>query len=106
MRSFTSTISLEEARRRLAANVRPIARTERVPLADASGRVSAAAVTSTVDVPPFARSAMDGYAVIASDTVGASRTSPASLRIIDHIYTGAPSSVDIVSGTCAEIATG
>ena len=45
MRPFTSTISLEEARRRLAAAVRPIARTERVPLADAAGRVAAADVT-------------------------------------------------------------
>ncbi|HEY2906472.1 MAG TPA: gephyrin-like molybdotransferase Glp [Vicinamibacterales bacterium] len=106
MRPFTSTISLDEARRRLDANVRPIARTERVPLADAAGRVSAAAVTSAIDVPPFARSAMDGYAVIAADTLGASRTSPASLRIVDRIYTGAPSRVEIVPGTCAEIATG
>jgi len=106
MRPFTSTISLEEARRRLDANVRPIARTERVTLADAAGRVSAAAVTSAIDVPPFARSAMDGYAVVAADTRGASPTSPASLRIVDRIYTGAPSNIEIVRGTCAEIATG
>ena len=63
MRPFASTISLEEARRRLEAAVRPIARTERVPLEDAVGRVAAADVTSPLDVPPFARSAMDGYAV-------------------------------------------
>ena len=106
MRPFTSTISLEEARRRLDASVRPITRTERVALADAAGRVSAAAVTSAIDVPPFARSAMDGYAVVAADTLGASRTSPASLRIVDRIYTGVPSSVEIVPRTCAEIATG
>jgi molybdopterin molybdotransferase len=106
MRPFTSTIALEEARRRLDANVTPIARTERVALAEAAGRVSAAAVISAIDVPPFARSAMDGYAVVAADTRDASPTSPVSLRILDRIYTGAPSHVDIVPGTCAEIATG
>ena len=106
MRPFTSTISLEEARRRLDAAVRPIARTERVRLEDAAGRVAAADVTSPIDVPPFARSAMDGYAVIAADTAGATRSTPARLRLLDRIYTGQPSSITIERGTCAEIATG
>jgi molybdopterin molybdotransferase len=106
MRPFTSTISLEEARRRLDANVRPIARTERIALADATGRISAADVVSAIDVPPFARSAMDGYAVVTADTIGASPASAVSRRIIDRIYTGAPSTATVVSGTCAEIATG
>jgi molybdopterin molybdotransferase len=106
MRPFTSTISLEEARRRLDAAVRPIARTERVRLEDATGRVAAADVVSAIDVPPFARSAMDGYAVIAADTAGATRATPARLRLLDRIYTGQPSSIAITRGTCAEIATG
>jgi molybdenum cofactor synthesis domain-containing protein len=106
MRPFASTISLEEARRRLDANVRPIARTERVRLDDASGRVAARDVTAGVDVPPFARSAMDGYAVVAADIVGATRTSPTRLRLLDRVYTGQLSQATIASGTCAEIATG
>ncbi len=106
MRPFTSTISLEEARRRLDANVRPIDRTERVELGGAAGRVAARDVASPIDVPPFARSAMDGYAVRAPDAVGASKTSPVTLRVIDRIYTGQPSAQPIVPGTCAEIATG
>jgi molybdenum cofactor synthesis domain-containing protein len=106
MRPFTSTITLEEARRRLAAAVRPIARTERARLEDAAGRVAAADVASPIDVPPFARSAMDGYAVIAVDTDVASRAAPARLRQLDRIFTGAPSSVTVARGTCAEIATG
>jgi molybdopterin molybdotransferase len=106
MRPFASTISLDEAKRRLAANVRPIGRTERVRLDDAAGRVAAAAVTSPIDVPPFARSAMDGYAVIAADTAAATSDSPARLRILDRIYTGQPSSVTVTPGTCAEISTG
>src|SRR5438309_944368 len=50
MRPFASTISLEEARRRLAAAVQPIARTERVMLDRAAGRVAADAVISPIDV--------------------------------------------------------
>src|SRR5919198_838449 len=106
MRPFTSTISLDEARRRLDANVRPIARTERVGLADAAGRVAASDVASQLDVPPFARSAMDGYAVIASDTASASRQTPVILDLIDRIYTGHPSGIPVTRGSCAEIATG
>ena len=106
MRPFTSTISLEEARRRLDAAVRPIARTERVRLEDGAGRVAAADVTSPIDVPPFARSAMDGYAVVAATTAGASRSSPSRLRLLDRIYTGQPSAVTVTPGACAEIATG
>jgi molybdopterin molybdotransferase len=106
MRPFASTISLEEAQRRLGEAVRPIERTERVRIEEAAGRVAAADVTSPIDVPPFSRSAMDGYAVLSADTVGATRTTPARLRLLDRIYTGLPSSATIERGTCAEIATG
>ena len=106
MRPFTSTISLEEARRRLAAAVRPIVRTERVALDRAVGRVAAADVLSPMDVPPFSRSAMDGYAVVAAATAGASRSAPARLRLLDRIYTGEMSAVTVTAGACAEIATG
>ena len=106
MRPFTSTISLDEARRRLDANIRPIARTEQIALDGAGGRVAAADVESPLDVPPFARSAMDGYAVIAEDLQGASKSAPTLLQLVDRIYTGALPSVVVQRGTCAEIATG
>jgi molybdopterin molybdotransferase len=106
MRPFTSTISLSDARQLLGDAVVPIARVERVPLREAAGRVAAAAVASPIDVPPFARSAMDGYALLSADTASASRSAPARLRIIERIYTGAMPASTIVSGTCAEIATG
>jgi molybdopterin biosynthesis enzyme len=106
MRPFKSTISLTEARQYLAAGVRPIERTERVALVEAGGRVAAADVASTIDVPPFARSAMDGYAVVAADTRGATRAAPIGLRIVDRIYTGQLPRNRIEPGACAEIATG
>ena len=106
MRPFTSTISLDEARRRLEANIRPIDRTEHVPLTHAAGRVAAADVVSSIDVPPFARSAMDGYAVVAADLDHASPATPVRLQVVDRIYTGQPSTRTIQPGSCAEIATG
>jgi molybdopterin molybdotransferase len=106
MRPFTSTISLDEARRRLAAAIRPLARTECVGLADAAGRVVVRDVTSSIDVPPFARSAMDGYAVVAADTASATRRAPVRLRIVERIYSGQPPREPIAPGACAEIATG
>jgi len=106
MRPFTSTIPLDEARRRLDAAVKPIARSERVDLAAAAGRVAAVDVRSPIDVPSFTRSAMDGYAVVAADTAGASRATPVRLRIVDRIYTGQVPKTPIGRGTSAEIATG
>jgi len=106
MRPFTSTISFDEARRRLDAAVAPITRTERIALASAGWRVAAEHVVSPIDVPPFERSAMDGYAVIAADTAAVTDHSPARLRIVERIYTGRAPSHAIASGSCAEIATG
>src|SRR5438105_15151267 len=103
MRPFTSTITIDEARRRLRDGVRPIARTERMPLAQAAGRVAAADVRSNVFVPPFSRSAMDGYALIAADTASASADGPARLRIVERVYTGNVPRVTVTPGTCVEI---
>ena len=100
MRPFTSTIALEDARRRLDAAVVPIARTERVRLDEAAGRVVARDVASTIDVPPFARSAMDGYAVVAADTAGSTREHPLRLRIVERIYTGQMPSASLSAGAC------
>jgi len=106
VRPFTSTIAFDEARRRLAAAARPISRTERVSLDSAANRVIAADVISPIDVPPFARAAMDGYAVVDVDTSGATASAPATLRLVDRIYTGEAKDASIERGTCAEIATG
>jgi len=106
MRPFTSIISIDEARSRLDAAVVPIARVERVGLAAAAGRVAAETIVSTIDVPPFARSAMDGFAVRAADTRDASDDRPVHLRVVDEIYTGQVPRVRVEAGTCARIATG
>jgi molybdenum cofactor synthesis domain-containing protein len=106
MKPIRETIALEEARQLIAEACTPISRTERVRLVDANGRVAAADVKSTRDVPPFSRAGMDGYAVRAEDTFGASRYEPKVLRVIDKVYTGEVPSKTVDAGTAVEIATG
>ena len=106
MKPIRETIPLEEARQLIAEACQPIDRTERVHLLDANGRVAASDVLSTRDVPPFARAGMDGFAVRAEDTFGASRYEPKLLRVIDKIYTGQVPTKSVEAGTAIEIATG
>lgn len=63
---------------------------ERIAVAEATGRVLARDVRTTLDLPHFARSYMDGYAVRARDTAGASDASPARLRVTGSIFMGHP----------------
>ena len=99
-------ISPDEARKRIDAAVRPIDRTERVALAEASGRVLAEDVVANADVPPFARAAMDGYAVRAQDTAGASKEHAQVLKRVETLYTGQVTQRTVGAGECIEIATG
>ena len=107
MRPFTSTISLDEARRRLDAAVRPIARTERVALDEAAGRVAAADVDVAASTCRRSRDRRWTATPSSPPTPRARRaTAPVRLRIVDRIYTGQMPRDAIAPGTCAEIATG
>ncbi len=75
-------------------------------LVDALGRVLAASVTAQVPLPPFDNSAMDGYAVIAEDTRGATPGSPRLLQVIDDIAAGAVPGRTVARGAAARIMTG
>jgi molybdopterin molybdotransferase len=106
MRPIKETIPLEEARELIDEAVRPIDRSERISLVDANGRVAAADVHSSSDVPPFSRAGMDGFAVRAEDTFGASLYDAKTLRLVDKVYTGQVPLRSVEPGTCVEIATG
>ena len=106
MRPIKDTIPLDEARQLIADACGAITRRERIPLLDANGRAAAVDVASTRDVPPFSRAGMDGYAVIADDTFGASRYEPKTLRVIEKVYTGQMPTTQLTPGTAVEIATG
>lgn len=106
MRPIKDTIPLEEACAIIDQTFSPIDRIERVPLLQANGRVVATEVRSPRDVPPFARAAMDGFAVRAEDTFGANRFEPRSLRVLEKVYTGQVPTANVGRGTSVEIATG
>ncbi|GAA0527905.1 molybdopterin molybdotransferase [Halorubrum aquaticum] len=81
---FKRRTRVAEARATLLDSAEPHGRTETVPLADADGRVLAEPIDAPAPVPGYDRAAMDGYAVRAEDTFGASDRSPAVLRERDH----------------------
>ena len=79
----------------------------RLPLLEAHGKILAADVFADRDAPPFANSAVDGYAVRSNDTRGASSANPAPLKVTGHIAAGdAPSVVSLAPGTARRIMTG
>jgi molybdenum cofactor synthesis domain-containing protein len=106
MRPITSTLDFADALRTVVDAARPIDRTESLPLLEADGRVVASDVRATGDVPPFDRAAMDGYAVIAGETTGASAAAPRTLRCVDRVFSGHVPSRRLAAGECMEIATG
>lgn len=106
MRPFAQTIPLDEARALLAAAARPLTRTESVALSGLSGRVAGADLVAGVAVPPFARAMMDGYAVRADDTVGASADAPRELAVVGRVFTGEVLARAIEAGEAVEVATG
>jgi molybdopterin molybdotransferase len=106
MRPIKDTIPLVEACAIVDEMFGPLDRRERVPLLQANRRVVAEDVRSSRDVPPFARAAMDGFAVRAEDTFGASQFEPRSLRVVEKVYTGQVPTMRVSEGTCVEIATG
>jgi molybdopterin molybdotransferase len=106
MRPIRDTISIEEALATILESAAPISRTERVLLRDAGGRVIAAPPIAMMDVPPFDRAAMDGYAVRAEDTFGAGRYDPKLLRSIETVHTAQVATRAVGPGECIQIATG
>lgn len=91
-------LSLEEAQRRILERMTPLA-AELVPLEQAAGRVLAEPAASRIDLPPFAASAMDGFAVRAADT-------PGRLPVVERIAAGTPASRELRAGEAMGIATG
>jgi molybdopterin molybdotransferase len=79
---------------------------EDIPLEEANTRVLAQNIEVLIDVPPFDRSAMDGYAVIAENTSDASESKPIYLEVIDEIGAGSASKHTLSQGQAIRIATG
>jgi molybdenum cofactor synthesis domain-containing protein len=106
MRPIRETIPLEEALALILDAATPMARTERIPLREAGGRVIATPPSAAIDVPSFDRAAMDGYAVRAEDTFGAGRYNPKVLKYVETVHTAQVATRPVGAGECIQIATG
>jgi molybdopterin molybdotransferase len=93
-----SLLTLDEAQARVLDLARPL-ESELVPISEAAGRVTGEDVRARIDLPPFASSAMDGFAVRASDLPGA-------LRIVGESAAGRPHDAQVEAGCAVAISTG
>jgi molybdopterin molybdotransferase len=91
-------LTIDDARRLVLGRARTLP-SERVALGEAAGRVLASDARALIDLPPFASSAMDGYAVRAADL-------PGTLPIVDRVAAGRPAARALAAGEAMEISTG
>ena len=105
MRGFEKRARLKTVLEWLSARYY-VTTTEDVSLERASGRVLAEDVVAGRNVPPFRRSAMDGYALIGEETTGAGDYSPLSFEILGESWPGSPFVGDVRTGTAVRIMTG
>jgi putative molybdopterin biosynthesis protein len=104
---FRKLLTLEEAKEAIATQLKsePLG-IEEIPLLEAYNRVLAGDVISTLDIPPFNRSTVDGYAVKAEDTFGADEKNPVNLKINGIVNIGEQPRIIVKRGEAAEIVTG
>jgi molybdopterin molybdotransferase len=98
-------ISVEGALEKVLSYVE-VLEPERKPILDCLGQVLAEDVYSTIDIPPLDNSAMDGYALRAGDTRGASESSPRYLVVVGEIAAGSMPTKEVRPGTAIRIMTG
>ncbi len=96
-------LSVEQGRDRILQAVHSVTATEQLHLSAALGRILAKPVVSTVDVPSFTNSAMDGYAVRSQDCTD---TRQADLSVVGASFAGAPFAGTVAGGQCIRIMTG
>jgi molybdopterin molybdotransferase len=106
MPEFLNLIPPEQALSRLLGNFSVELKTEHIPLEHALGRVTAEPVVAAGALPPFPRSTVDGYAVLAAATYGASEGLPAYLSLSGEVPMGAPALQSLVPGSAILIHTG
>ncbi len=105
MRGFAERVDVEEVERFLERRVEALP-SEPVPLGESAWRVLSEDVTAEVNVPGFARAAMDGYALRGEDTFGASAYNPLPLELIGEALPGRPFAGKLGPGRAVRIMTG
>ena len=105
MMGFMERTDLEVALEKLRSVVKPL-EAESVSLQEALGRTLAENIVSSEDVPAFDKSAMDGYALRAAETFGASPTDPVSFKVIGEVLPGDSGDLTVGPGEAVRIMTG
>jgi putative molybdopterin biosynthesis protein len=104
---FRKLMTFDEAKQTINQQLKPEPLgTEELALLEAHNRVLAEDVVSVLDIPPFNRSTVDGYAVKAEDTFGAEENYPAKLAVCGVVHIGEPPRISVAKGEAAEIVTG
>ena len=98
-------VPFDEARRIVLERIRPLPPVP-LPLAEAAGCVLAEDVAAAEDIPPFANSAMDGFAVRSADLTGATPEHPTRLRLAGEVFAGTARLPLVEPGTVVRITTG
>ncbi len=99
-------LSLEAAQATVLAGIEPLPGVEQLLPIEALGRVLASDVIAATALPPWARSAMDGYAVRAADVASAAEGSPVRLTVVGEVRAGHEPAVRVLGSTAVRIATG
>lgn len=106
IKALKTLISFDEAMEILLSRAKSVEETESVTIENVDGRVLSEDIVAPFDVPHFDRSAMDGYAVIAEDTFGASLHNPATLSLSGSVMPGEIPGGNLERGKCFKVATG
>lgn len=106
MPEFFNVLPPDEARDLLFGHLTAVLPSETIPTQQANGRVTGTAVIAPHALPQFRRSTMDGYAVRAADTFGASESLPAFLQVVGEVPMGQTAAVELTVGQAAIVHTG
>ena len=105
MKGFATRADVSEVLRFILSRARALP-AEPVPVTSCAGRVLAEDVRAPVDVPGFARAAMDGYALRGEETFGASELTPQSFKLVGEALPGTPFEGRVTTGQAVRIMTG
>jgi putative molybdopterin biosynthesis protein len=104
---FRKLMTFDEAQKAIEDQFKPaVLGEEEAVLLEAYNRVLSEDVVSTLDIPPFNRSTVDGYAVKAEDTFGAEENQPVALKVCGIVNVGEQPKVVLAKGEAVEIVTG
>lgn len=100
------SIDLEMAIQKICDYISQIEEVEKIKIEDARGRILGEDIYAPINQPPFDRSLLDGYALIAKDTINASKENPKILKVVDEVFAGGHTNRELKENEAIRIMTG